>query len=446
MIIFCKSLGCSRNQIDTEIILGKLVAAGHSITSNALNAHTIIVNTCGFITDSCDEAIDAILEMAEYKKKGKCKKLIVTGCLTQRYKDDKNLFSSLPEVDAFLGTRGHEKIVNIVENKTNEKHIFFGDPEKRKFEKLPRQLILKHYSYIKISEGCNRKCTYCIIPKLRGTQRSKPMESICEEALFLANKNIKEIILTAENTSDYGKDIANKIDKRTNVNLNDVLLCLSENLKTKQIWLRFLYAHPQSLTKTTIKLVKKHKNICAYYDVPVQHASSSLLKKMNRAYDTKFLYTFFKAIRKIDPYACLRTTIIVGFPGETEQDFKILLKFIKDIKFDHLGVFIYSDSNDLKSHHFKPHIPYKTAKTRHDIIMQAQAKISKAINKNYIGKIFKVLVEEKIDSGIYIGRTFFQAPDVDGITIIYNEKLKTGEFVEVKITKAFEYDIAGKIA
>jgi ribosomal protein S12 methylthiotransferase len=299
-----------------------------------------------------------------------------------------------------------------------------------------------------VSEGCNRKCTYCIIPQLRGSQRSRPKKAICKEAQSIISKGIKEIILTAENTTDYGHDFQSGIDQDgiDHDGFDDVLTSLSETMHNDNAWIRFLYTHPKTLTPAVIRAVQQHKNICSYYDVPIQHASSKILKKMGRPYTNKDLYNLFKTIRNIDDQAVLRTTIIVGFPGESEEDFEVLMQFIQDIKFDHLGVFTYSDSHDLKSHHLKNHVAENIAEKRHDMIMAAQAKISQTINEQYVGKTFKVLIEENPESGVYIGRTMFQAPEVDGVTFIYENRLEINTFVNVRITDGFEYDIAGVIA
>ena len=446
MIIFLETLGCSRNQVDSEIMLGKLVGAGHCLTYDPHLAQVIIVNTCGFISNASDEAVDVILEMAELKKNGLCKRLIVTGCLAQRYKDDHNLASTLPEVDAFLGTAAIDFIVEAVESEAKKPLTFFPDPDKKLFQNLleQRELSTDFFAYIKVSEGCNRKCTYCIIPRLRGTQRSRPLDDICKEAENLVKRGVKEIILTAENTTDYGQDF------QDGTGFEQVLETLAttlekNNAKTKP-WIRFLYTHPETLTMPIIKTVKNHTNICSYYDVPIQHAASNILKKMGRPYTRKDLYALFNTIRKTDPGAALRTTVIVGFPDESEDDFELLMAFIKDIRFDHLGVFTYSDSDDLNSHLLKNHVPAGIAEKRHDMIMTAQAKISASVNKKLLGNIFEVLVEENPEQGVYLGRTKFQAPEVDGITFIYGHGLEIGTIVDVRITDAFEYDIAGEIA
>lgn len=444
MIVFLETLGCSRNQVDSEIMLGKLVGAGHTITRDPALARVIIVNTCGFISTASDEAVDVILEMAKFKKTGVCEKLIATGCLAQRYKDDKNLVSTLPEVDAFLGTAACERIVKVVESKEIKTLTLFPDPNTRPFQDLSdlpgqRKLITDHLAYIKVSEGCSRKCTYCIIPKLRGIQRSRPLDDICREARNLVSRGVSEIILTAENTTDYGQDLQDK------TGFEHVLTSLADALEEKHAWIRFLYTHPNSLTEPVIAAVKEHKNICSYYDVPIQHAASNILKKMGRSYTTEDLYALFKTIRKIDPDAALRTTLIVGFPGESEEDFNILMKLIKDIRFDQLGVFTYSDSDDLKSHLLKNHVPQEVAEKRHDTIMAAQAKISKTLNDKLVGRTVDVLVEENPEQGVYLGRTMFQTPEVDGVTFIYADGLEIGTFVKVRITQGFEYDIAGEI-
>lgn len=381
--------------------------------------------------------------MAEYKKKGACERLIATGCLCQRYKDDEDLVSSLPEVDAFLGTAACDQIAAAVENRQIKPLTLFPDPNSREFQNLSkpsdqRKLSADFFSYIKVSEGCSRKCTYCIIPQLRGIQRSRPRQDINKEAENLAESGIKEIILTAENTTDYGQDIDD------GAGFENVLADLSKNLTPRDVWIRFLYAHPGTLSQDIIRTVKKHTNICSYYDVPIQHASSKILQKMGRPCSNQALRDLFGIIRKIDPDAALRTTIIVGFPGETEDDFKTLLDFVRDIEFDHLGVFTYSDAKDLLSHQFRDHVPEEIAEKRHDILIAEQAKISEKRNHSHIGRTYRVLVEENPEKGVYLGRTMFQAPDVDGITFIYSDGLEISTFVNVKMTDAFEYDIAGE--
>jgi ribosomal protein S12 methylthiotransferase len=441
MKIYLESLGCSRNQVDSEIMLGRLVAAGHQIITDPAQADAIIVNTCGFISTASQEAVDVILEMAEFKTTGSCRRLVVTGCLVQRYKDDPDLLDSLPEVDAFLGTAACDHIVKAVENTDKVPFTLFPEPDARQVDTpvQARELLNEKIAYIKVSEGCSRHCTYCIIPTLRGRQRSRPIELICREASALLDKGVKEIILTAENTTDYGLDLAGPA-------FHTVLEKTSKKMAQKDpsAWLRFLYTHPHTLDERVIEAVQRHANICSYYDVPIQHAHDEVLKRMGRPYTGQDLIRLFSDIRRLDPDAALRTTIIVGFPGETDQQFKDLLAFIQEVEFDFLGVFTYSDSQDLPAHKLSGHIPEDVAELRHDTIMAAQAKISEKRNARHVGRVYPVLVEENPEDGVYIGRTPFQAPEVDGVTFIYSDGLDTGSLVQVKITDAFEYDIAGE--
>ena len=380
--------------------------------------------------------------MAEFKKTGACKRLIATGCLAQRYKDDPDLTASLPEVDAFLGTAACEQIVEAVENGEARALTLFPDPNSRGFQNLAerRELMSEGFAYIKVSEGCNRHCTYCIIPSLRGKQRSRPAADICTEAATLADQGVKEIILTAENTTDWGQDLDQSPGFET------VLTGLAESLADRAVWIRFLYTHPSTLSRSMVKAVRNHGNICSYYDVPIQHAASSMLKRMGRPYTREDLTELFKMIRKEDPDASLRTTVIVGFPGETQEEFNSLMDFIKEVRFDHLGVFTYSDSDDLKSHQLKDHVDEQTAELRQDTIMAVQGEISERLNQRHVGQVYPVLVEENPEEGVFIGRTPFQAPEVDGMTFIYADGLDIGTVVQVRITDAYEYDIAGETA
>jgi ribosomal protein S12 methylthiotransferase len=443
MIIYVETLGCSRNQVDSEVMLGKLLAAGHTRTHDPGLAQVIVVNTCGFITTAADEAVDTILEMAQYKTQGACRRLIVTGCLTQRYKDDPDLTKSLPEVDAFLGTGAWDQIVDVVADRTPSPLALFPDPDTRRFADLSvdRALSGDPYAFVKVSEGCNRHCTYCIIPTLRGRQRSRPMEEICAEAVSLVKKGVKEIILTAENTTDYGRDLPD------GPGFAQVLETLARQVAAKDpvVWIRMLYTHPESLTRQIVETVTAHDNICAYYDVPIQHADTALLRRMGRPCSLADLENLFAMIRQTDPDAALRTTVITGFPGETDAMFDTLLDFIQKTRFDHLGVFTYSDASDLPSHALKAHVPEDVAQLRHDILMAAQAKISEQINQGHVGKTYPVLVEENPEPGLFTGRTMFQAPEVDGVTFIYSDGLAIGSRVQVKITDGYEYDIAGAV-
>ncbi|WP_024335850.1 30S ribosomal protein S12 methylthiotransferase RimO [Desulfotignum balticum] len=444
MIIYFETLGCSRNQVDSEVMLGKLLAAGHTRTHDPAKARVIVVNTCGFIASAADEAVDTILEMAQYKKQGACRRLIVTGCLAQRYKDDPGLTDSLPEVDAFLGTGACEQIVDVVDDRAVSCLTLFPDPNARSFADLSvdRALSGDPYAFVKVSEGCNRHCTYCIIPTLRGRQRSRPLDDICTDALSLVTQGVKEIILTAENTTDYGRDL------KDGTGFADVLETLSRQTAAvdPDVWIRMLYTHPESLTRQIVDTVKAHDNICAYYDVPIQHADTTMLRRMGRPYSRTQLKDLFAMIRQTDPDAALRTTVITGFPGETQEMFDSLLHFIQEICFDHLGVFTYSDAEDLPSHALTDHVSEDVAQVRHDTLMAAQAEISGQINQKHVGKTYPVLVEENPEPGLFTGRTMFQAPEVDGVTFIYSDGLAIGSRVQVKITDGYEYDIAGEKA
>ncbi len=479
MRIFLESLGCCRNQVDSEVMLGRLASRGHSVCNDPSRAHVIIINTCGFIAAASAEAVDTILEMARYRKTGLCGRIIVTGCLPERFRDD-TLVEALPEVDAFLGTGACDDIVAAVEDNAEDKTmVLLPDPCARMFQgyPLPRVLSLGYSAFVKISEGCNRKCTYCIIPKLRGIQRSRPVKDIVQEIQYLFSKNIREIVLIGENTTDYGTDLTPPVhlshllrhvsltpdaletdhcdltagprvsrtaDGFDGTKSDEISLDKTGHKKTSTTWIRLLYTHPDSMDNGVIKAIANLPNICTYYDVPVQHASSKILKKMGRNYNREYLYRLFHAIREADPDAVLRTTLITGFPGETDADFQELLTFINDIRFDNLGVFSYSDSEDLASHHLKDHVSEEIAEQRHDTLMARQAQISEEINRKYLGQTLKVLVEENPDEGLFLGRTWFQAPEVDGITFIYGSGLEIGTFVDVKITQTHEYDLTGE--
>ncbi len=448
MEIYIESLGCVRNNVDSEVMAGYLELAGHTIVDDPAGALIIIINTCGFISTASREAVDVILSMAELKKRGRLKRLIVTGCLVERYKND-DLLPSLPEVDAFLGTGAVNRIVHAVEDRSGGTLALLPDPADRKqedeFAPLPRKFASLTPAYLKVSEGCRRKCTYCIIPKLRGPQRSKPVRTVLAETGQLLAKGSREIVLVAESTTDYGLDLDEK------VSFADLIGNVAKQIGNfgkspeKSSWLRLLYTYPSTLNKDIINTVLNIPVICPYFDVPVQHASSKILRRMGRDYSKDDLLKLFGFIKEKDPDAALRTTVITGFPGETEDDFNELLDFIRHVKFNHLGVFTYSDSQDLKSHNFDNHVPKDVARKRHDIIMETQAGISLGINLKYIGRTCRVLVEGESDHGIYLGRTMFQAPEVDGLTFIYGFDLEIGTFVDVKITEAYEYDIAGEV-
>ena len=438
MKVYLIYLGCVRNLVDSEVMLGRLIQAGWVITENPAEADAIIINTCSFIESAIDESVDTILESAKFKKIGVCQRLIVTGCLPERFREE--IVDSLPEVDIFLGTGAFDKIVQAVDGSLNSPGCFLPDPNQIILQdsEIPRlRLSSSHIAYVKVAEGCNRHCTYCIIPKLRGKQKSRCSEDILAEAQHLLSEGTKELILVAQDTTSYGKDL------QSPTNLERLLKSLSSI--SGENWLRFLYGYPDSIDDTLIQMIADRPNICSYFDLPIQHVSESVLIRMSRKYKRDHLYKLFDKIRLTATDAVLRTTVIVGFPGETDKDFETLLNFIKDIRFDFLGVFVYSDSEDLPSHGLSGHVPKSVARERYDRLMACQQQISLEINQKYIGRIFKVLIESSPEDKLYMGRTYFQAPEVDGITYIQSEKLQIGSFANVRITDALEYDLIGEV-
>jgi len=445
--LYLESLGCARNQVDSEIMVGRLKRAGWTRTDDPAEAETIVVNTCSFIESAAEESIDAILELAQYKKEGVCSRLVVTGCLPQRYRDE--ILASLPEVDVFLGTGAFDQIVSAVQDPKFTHQCILPDPDLISMQQQndPRDVSIPHLAYLKIAEGCSKACTYCIIPKLRGKQKSRPVADVLAEAHHLVANGARELVLVAQDTTAYGKDLASP------ASLSQLLKKLAK-IKPPGLqnnagpWFRVLYGHPESIEDSFIKTVADYNNLCSYFDIPIQHASTSVLKKMGRHYTSKDLYQLFEKIRNQVPGAVLRTTIIVGFPGETDKEFRELLRFAEDVRFDHLGAFIYSDSEDLMSHNLAEHVPQDVARDRYHQIMSTQSDISSENNQKYIGKIVRVLVEESLEHHLFAGRTNFQAPEVDGISYINTGPLslglKIGSFVDMRVTDAMEYDLMGE--
>jgi ribosomal protein S12 methylthiotransferase len=435
MNIHLVSLGCARNLVDSEVMTGRLRKAGCVPVPDPEDADVIIVNTCSFIEAAANESIDTILALAELKKSGACSRLIVTGCLPERYRED--IVAALPEVDVFLGTGAYGRIVEAVQKGHNLPACLLPDPDGITVETADaaRDLSTGPAAYLKIAEGCDRHCTYCIIPKLRGRQKSRALQDIVAEAEKLAASGVRELTLVSQDTTAYGQDLADSAD----------LSLLLERLSRIpfDIWIRFLYGHPESITDAVIRTVADHPMICPYFDIPVQHASDAVLKRMGRHSGRKDLLRLFGRIRATVPEACLRTTVIVGFPGETDADFDLLLSFVREIRFDHLGVFIYSDADDLPSHRLPDPVPAAVARRRHNRLMAAQKKISAENNRKYLDKIIPVLVESNPEKGVYMGRTRFQAPEVDGVTIIHADGLEIGDVFRVRITDTLEYDLIG---
>ncbi|MGB5157993.1 30S ribosomal protein S12 methylthiotransferase RimO [Desulfobacterium sp. N47] len=435
--IYLESLGCARNLVDSELMLGRLADAGFNIVSDPAKARTILINTCSFIEAAISESVDTILELAKYKRNGKCRRIIVTGCLPERFRE--KIIKTLPEVDFFLGTGAYSKILQAVEGIPIASGILLPDPglTTLSYNAETRIRTDPNIAYLKISEGCSRRCTYCIIPKLRGKQRSREIEDVVLEAKSLIESGVKELILVAQDTSYYGKDMGSSVSL---AKLIERISGLSDD-----IWIRILYGHPESIETDAIKAIACTHNVCPYFDIPIQHVNSKILKRMGRNYNQTKLLKLFDKIRSYDSDAVLRTTVITGFPGETDKDFAELLSFIETVKFDHLGTFIYSDSKDIASHNLSEKVRKNVAKKRYDRIMSSQMEISYHKNRRHIGKVFDVLVEGFPEEKLYIGRTKYQAPDVDGITYISGE-LKTGSLVRTKITDALEYDLIGEPA
>ncbi len=420
---------------------GLLRQAGWRPTPDPSAAGLIVVNTCSFIEPAADESIDTILELARMKGDGNCRRLIVAGCLPERYREA--IRDALPEVDVFLGTGALHEIVAAAEGKPGA-GCRLPDPADCRF---PEALggsarPLPHFAFLKIAEGCIRHCTYCIIPKLKGTQRSRPVETLASEAASLLQDGVREIILVAQDTTHYGRDLTPPAD------FSALLRALSA--LAPDVWIRLLYGHPESIDEETIRTVAESPNILSYYDIPIQHSSDKMLRAMGRRYTGDDLRRLFDRIRDLDPEAVLRTTAIVGFPGETPTDFDDLLDFAGEIRFDHLGVFPYSDAEDLPSHDLPDPVSRKTAEGRYEALMACQREISLEKNEERIGRVYPVLVDEAIEPGLFSGRGPFQAPEVDGVVDIQENDpgkapVRIGEFVPVRITGALEYDLMGEV-
>ncbi len=437
MKIHLASLGCARNLVDSEEMLGRLRAAGWQITDNPEEAAAIIVNTCSFIESAAQESVDVILELAELKHNGKCRNLIVTGCLPERYRE--NIAEQIPEADWFLGTGAFDRIVQAVSGTLKSPKCLLPDPDAISVPgpDVHRVPSFSHMAYLKIAEGCSRHCTYCIIPRLRGKQKSRHPEHILGEARRLVKKGVKEIVLVAQDSTAYGRDLGAETD----------LAMLLESLAaiSPDIWIRVMYGHPESIDEKIIRTMTEHPNICSYFDLPIQHASDRILKKMGRQHSRADLLSLFDTIRKADPDASLRTTVIAGFPGETAKDFNELLDFAEEIRFDHLGVFTYSDADDLPSHSLPGHVSQRVAQERHDRLMACQMEISAQKNQKYLDSTLKTLIEELPEAQVAEGRTVFQAPEVDGMVYVHHKgNLQIGEFVQVRITDTLEYDLVGE--
>ena len=436
--IALESLGCSKNLVDAEIMMGILNRKGYKLVGNMEEADIALVNTCGFIESAKQESIQTILEIAQLKETGNLKLLIVTGCLAQRYSDE--LKEEIPEIDAIVGTGSYQNIDEIVAGLEKEnKIVSLNDIEFAFNEELPRYVSTPSYmAYLKISEGCDKHCTYCIIPKLRGKQRSRKIEDIVSEAKDLASRGVKELVVIAQDSTMYGSDIYGKAV------LPELLeeLAQIEGIK----WIRIMYSYPESITEELVQVIKKYDNICNYFDMPIQHASNKILKLMNRHTTKEDILSKVEMIRKNIPDATLRTTIITGFPGETEEDFEELLDFAETVKFDRLGAFAYSREEGTAADKLPNHIDDEVKEQRRDRLMMLQQGISQEVMANKIGKTFEVLIEEQIEKNVYMGRTEGDAEEIDSIVYVKSKKqINPGEFVKVEINNALEYDLMGDV-
>ena len=433
------SLGCPKNQVDAEMMLANLIADGFELTNDETQADAIIVNTCGFIEDAKREAIDNILEVAQLKKSGKLKALIVTGCLAQRYK--KEMQADLPEIDAIVTLGQNENIARIVRDAINSKEqLLFSSSVSDMALSGDRILTTPQYmAYLKIAEGCDNCCTYCAIPKIRGRYRSRRLDDIIAEAENLVNSGVREITVVAQDTTRYGEDLYGKSM------LPKLLKRLNEIDKLK--WIRVLYTYPERISDELLDTVANCDKVLKYFDIPIQHASDDILKRMNRKSDNKGLYELIDKIRTKIPDVTLRTTMIVGFPGETDEDFTTLAQFVKSAKFDRLGCFMYSQEEGTLAAEMDDQIEPDIKERRYEVIMTEQSVISETLAQSKIGETFEVLVEgyDRLNK-CYYGRTKADAPDIDGKTFFTSEKkLNDGEFVNVKITDTIEYDLVGEL-
>ncbi len=441
MNIYFISLGCDKNLVDSENMLGILNENGYRITNEEQEADIIIINTCCFIHDAKEESITTILEMAEYKKHGNLKALIVTGCLAERYKEE--ILKEIPEVDALLGTSSFTKIIDVIKEVTDGKqHSHFESLELLPKTNNKRMLTSgSYFAYLKIAEGCDKHCTYCIIPQIRGNYRSVPMDDLLEEARYLAEQGVKELLLVAQETTLYGKDIYGE------VRLSNLLheLCRINGIE----WIRILYCYPEEITDELIDTMKQEPKICRYLDLPIQHASDRILKLMGRRTNKADLVHIITKLRKNLPDIVLRTTLITGFPTETPEEHQELMEFVKEMRFDRLGVFTYSKEDNTAAAKLKPQILAKVKKQRQKEIMKLQQEIVFQRTQSLVGKTFDVLIEGRIadEDQVYIGRTYMDAPQVDGFVFLSSDReLISGDLVKTNITGAKGYDLIGELS
>ena len=439
MNILFISLGCDKNLVDSEVMLGLLDKKGYKIVDEESEADVIVINTCCFINDAKEESVQTILEMAEYKKEGRLKALIVTGCLAQRYQQE--ILDEIPEVDAVLGTTSYDKITEAVE----EALAGNGHVEVTDINALPlvdeKRLVTTggHFAYLKIAEGCDKHCTYCIIPKLRGNYRSVPMERLIKEAEDLAEQGVKELIVVAQETSVFGQDIYG--EKSLHKLLKE--LCKISGIR----WIRILYCYPEEIDDNLIQAIKEEPKICHYLDLPIQHASDEILKRMGRRTSKKQLVEIIGKLRSEIPDIALRTTLITGFPGESEANHEELMGFVDEMEFDRLGVFTYSPEEDTPAADMPEQIEESVKEDRQAELMELQQDIAFDKAEDMVGSEVLMMVEGKVaDENVYVGRTYKDAPNVDGLIFVHTDaELITGDFAKVKVTGALEYDLIGEL-
>ena len=439
MNILFISLGCDKNLVDTEVMLGLLASRGYEMTDDEEQADIVVINTCCFIHDAKEESIQNILEMAELKKDGRIKALIVTGCLAQRYRQE--ILDEIPEVDEVLGTTAYDKILDAVDEALSGRHsVILSDLEALPLPDTKRLVTTGgHFAYLKIAEGCDKHCTYCIIPKIRGEFRSVPMERLIREAQELADQGVKELILVAQETTLYGKDLYG--EKSLHRLLRE--LCKISGLR----WIRILYCYPEEIYDDLIQTIKEEPKICNYLDLPIQHASDGILKRMGRRTTKQELVDIIGKLRSEIPDICLRTTLITGFPGETQEQHEELMDFIDEMEFERLGVFTYSPEEDTPAAVMPDQIDEEVKLDRQAELMELQQEIAFDNAQEMIGREVLVMVEGKVaDENAYVGRTYRDAPNVDGLIFINtDEELLSGDFARVKVTGAVDYDLIGEL-
>ena len=433
------SLGCDKNLVDTENMLGILRTKGFEFTDDEMQADVIAINTCCFINDAKQESIETILQMAERKKDGVCKALVVAGCLAQRYQDE--IIKEIPEVDAFIGTSSYDKIGEAIISVLEGKGYRCADDADRLVVTNENRVITTggFYEYLKIAEGCDKHCTYCIIPKIRGSYRSYTVEYLVKQAEFLVNAGVKELILVAQETTMYGVDLYGK---------KSLPMLIRELAKIEELkWIRILYCYPEEIDDELIEVIKNEPKVCHYLDMPIQHASDNILRKMGRRTNKQQLVEIIGKLRREIPDIALRTTLITGFPTETQQDFEQLYEFVDEMEFDRLGVFTYSPEENTPAAQMDGQIDEDVKAVRRDEIMQLQQEVSIDIANDMIGKIVDCIIEGKIeDDDVYVGRSYKDAPNVDGYVFINSkENLMSGDIVKVHIEHAKEYDLIGSI-